>query len=139
MSKARTIEDFLEHFGVKGMRWGVRKPRDEAYRRSFFGKAPRGDWKLRTGKQKAALVGGGYVGSVVGTNIGNFVARKLLASSNNQAAKLYGIAGGQLVGTGVGLVAGVRGTRSIIDTIGDSRVSDLPSLDTYEPNLEEYQ
>jgi hypothetical protein len=27
MAEHEEIEDFLEHFGVKGMRWGVRKPR----------------------------------------------------------------------------------------------------------------
>lgn len=31
------IEDFLEHFGVKGMRWGTRKRRNESARARFFG------------------------------------------------------------------------------------------------------
>lgn len=36
MAKHENTDEFLEHFGVKGMRWGVRKPRgdrDEVFRK----------------------------------------------------------------------------------------------------------
>jgi hypothetical protein len=30
------LDDFLAHYGVRGMRWGVRKPRNEAERKAQF-------------------------------------------------------------------------------------------------------
>lgn len=32
------VDDFLEHYGVRGMKWGVRKRRDESARAKTFGK-----------------------------------------------------------------------------------------------------
>lgn len=41
-----TVDDFLEHFGKKGMKWGVRKDKDS------------NDREQLSGKRKAAIVAG---------------------------------------------------------------------------------
>lgn len=48
----REIEDFLEHYGVKGQKWGVRKANGK-----------------RTGKQKLGIAGAGLGSYVVAANL----------------------------------------------------------------------
>lgn len=84
MTQAMETEDFLEHFGVKGMKWGVRRDRN----RDSSSAAPRSAKAVtaqRTmqamtsvGAVKAGQLIGGSVGSVilgpgVGTSIGSSV------------------------------------------------------------------
>lgn len=38
MKQQMTSEEYIEHYGVKGMKWGVRKPRNEKERKKTFGK-----------------------------------------------------------------------------------------------------
>ena len=56
-----TVDEFLEHHGVKGMRWGKRKVRNESERKKTFGE--------RSGKQKAAIIGVGAAAGLVGVNL----------------------------------------------------------------------
>lgn len=46
-----TVDEFLEHYGVKGMRWGVRKRRDEGERAKKFG----GKGRRKSGTQESPL------------------------------------------------------------------------------------
>ena len=55
------VYEFLEHHGVKGMRWGKRKARSESERKKTFSE--------RSGKQKAAIVGAGVAAGLVGVNL----------------------------------------------------------------------
>lgn len=73
MVEDKEIEDFLEHFGVKGMKWGVRKRRDEKARARLFGKK---EQQGMSGKKKAAIavgvVGAGALvaGAIIARNRG---------------------------------------------------------------------
>lgn len=42
MNSTEIGKNFLEHFGTKGMRWGVRKPRNEGARVRAFGNKGKG-------------------------------------------------------------------------------------------------
>ncbi len=97
-------ELYLEHFGKKGMRWGVRK-------------AKRGDWKTRSASQKTGLVVGGYAGSVVGQIAGQKIARRILKdlSSSNKLAAASAIT---LSSTIIGGGYGVRLTRNLLQKNG---------------------
>lgn len=116
------IDDFLEHVGVKGMRWGHRKPRDESARakqfggkkpkRSRFEEAPRGDFMSRSFGEQAALVAGGYASLRLGE-----VATRSILRSRMPIAQIF------LQGTAV--VMGVRLTRSILDRNKDVQLSDI--------------
>jgi hypothetical protein len=113
----KAVEDFLEHFGVKGMRWGHRKRRDEVARAKQFGgrglrKAPRGDFRSRKLTEKAALVGGGYVGFRLTKEVTN----KILGSKVPFA---------QLAIEGAGAIAGARAVRHILDRSNAVLLSDL--------------
>ena len=75
--------EYLEHFGVKGMRWGHRKPQ-EAGSDSSGGKAPR-----LTGKEKAQLRIDKYGGSrskAAWVEVGKFVARGVIMNAGASLA-----------------------------------------------------
>lgn len=113
----KVVEDFLEHVGVRGMRWGHRKPRDEVARAKQFGgrglrKAPKGDFKSRNFTEKAALVGGGYVGFKLTKRVTN----EILGSKVPFA---------QLAIEGAGAIAGARAVRHILDRSNAVLLSDL--------------
>ncbi len=94
-------ELFLEHFGKKGMRWGVRK-------------AKRGDWKIRSASQKAGLVAGGFVGA----KIGSYFAQRMLLSGSMSYKKLAIATTIVLASIGASTVIGVRATRTILQKDG---------------------
>lgn len=66
--------EFLEHFGVKGMRWGVRKERDSS------GSDGSSEKKGLSNKQKAAVIAGSAVLVAAGAL---FVASKMRNSGNS--------------------------------------------------------
>lgn len=83
-------EVYLEHFGVRGMKWGVRKQRrKEAYQRLETHRHKQG--KL-TGWERAGAIGGGYAIGQVGA------IAVMKATGNLQVANLaslpMAIAGG---------------------------------------------
>ena len=96
------VEHFIEHFGKKGMRWGVLR------------KAKPGDWKSRGAKQKLGLVAGG----VVGYNVTAIAVTKLLGNKY-PAVKVLAMAGGT--------VAGARVTRNLLQKEGSKKMSSLPA------------
>lgn len=57
MTDTQEIEDFLEHYGVKGMQWGVRKSRSG---RTKFSNRSKG--------QKAVIIGVGAGSALLGAN-----------------------------------------------------------------------
>jgi hypothetical protein len=113
----KVVEDFLEHVGVKGMRWGHRKRRDEVARAKQFGgrglrKAPRGDFRSRNFTEKAVLVGGSYAGFKLTQRVTN----EILGSKVPFA---------KLAIEGAGAIAGARATRHILDRSNAILLSDL--------------
>jgi outer membrane lipoprotein SlyB len=95
------VGDFLEHFGKKGMRWGVVR------------RAAPGDWKSRGAKQKLGLVAGG----AVGYNVAALAVNKTLGKKY-PLAKVLVMAGGAVVGA--------RVTRNMLQKEGSKKVSSLP-------------
>lgn len=64
----KELDDYLEHFGVKGMRWGHRKEE----------KAPLGPGRSRKAQRKAAVkLGAGIAGIAAVTAGATFAARVL--------------------------------------------------------------
>lgn len=91
---------YLDHSGVKGMHWGVRK-------------APRGDFKSRSKKQKAGLV----LGGVAGWTAAGAITSRLFGTRMPIS---------QLAIGGATAVLGVRAARHVMDSKGDTKISDLP-------------
>lgn len=103
------VDDFLEHFGIKGMKWGIRHP------------AKKGDFAKRSGKQKTALVGGGVAGyygvaSVLARVFGKTAAGRVKAPFTQVAIST------------AGAVAGARLTRNFLDRDGKKPASSLPKI-----------
>jgi len=92
-----TADDVLEHFGVKGMHWGVVKNKSRS-------------GVKRTGKQKAAIVGVGVASYLLGSSV---------AGSITKSGPLSLAAGGAAA------ALGVRATRNIIDAHRDTKVKDI--------------
>lgn len=68
---------YLEHFGTKGMRWGVRKHRDEAERAARFSDKTKRNLKIGAGVATAAAltVGTVYATRYVGANGGRLMSQ----------------------------------------------------------------
>lgn len=96
MIKDPEVNDFLEHFGVKGMKWGMRK---------------RGDFKSRSTGQKIGAIAGGVGGFAAG-----MVIRKVLGVKTVTA---------NLAISGASTVVGVKVAKNIMDNHGDKSVSSL--------------
>jgi hypothetical protein len=101
MKVDESVNAFLEHFGKKGMRWGLHK-------------AKKGDWKTRSGAQKTGLV----IGGAVGYDVTGAVVSKILGNRFPLA---------QVLISGVGAVAGVRATRNVLQHQGSKKISSLPA------------
>lgn len=98
----KVVDEYVAHFGKKGMRWGV------------VSKAPPGDWKGRSAKQKVGLVAGGVVGyNVAALAVGSILGKKY------PAVKLLTLAGGAVVGA--------RVTRNMLQKDGSKKLSSLPA------------
>src|SRR5688500_12727291 len=68
MATDEDIDVFLEHWGVKGMKWGTRKSRD---------KSSRPTRRRTTGWEKVGWIGGGYItGGMAGTVVAVKILRK---------------------------------------------------------------
>ena len=85
------VDNFLEHYGVKGMKWGVRKSRDEgtggsghprtsavvadatARNLAIMGSAQAG---RIIGSAGGTVIGGPLIGSLVGSYVGGYVGAK---------------------------------------------------------------
>jgi hypothetical protein len=80
-----SVEDYLEHFGVKGMRWGVRRERTSG----FSDKVTKEDANRARNKKIAATVGVGLVVGAVLLAGANKRKRSSLGStkSGQEAAK----------------------------------------------------
>lgn len=86
----KAVDDFLEHFGVKGMKWGQRKSRNEAARSKRF--SPK---KLRphSDSLKVAAIA---VGGTAAVGAGLVAANKIVVKMGTRrlakdAQKLFGI------------------------------------------------
>ena len=101
MSLATDGETFVEHFGKKGMRWGVVR------------RAQPGDWKTRSAKQKLGLA----AGAAVGYNVSAVAVNKILGNKY-PLVKVLVMAGGT--------VAGARVTRNMLQEKGSKTISSLP-------------
>jgi hypothetical protein len=102
------IEDFLEHFGMRGMRWGVRKDI-----------GPSG--KVRTTRSagsKATIVVGALGGSMVGTKVASKIFR------NHQMAA---VTIGSAAAAGAAIM-GARVARTMVDKHANVKASDLKKL-----------
>lgn len=92
------LRDFLEHHGVKGMKWGQRR----AARRERFRSLSR--------KQKVGVAGASIAGALIGSNLGSLTGSSLV--------RLAGTGGGALAGAGmVYKVLGKQGKRRVSDIV----------------------
>lgn len=92
-------EVYLEHYGKKGMHWGIRNRIDKLGVRK---KAKRGDFKSRSGKQKAALIGGGVAGWAIAGHVVTRILGTRMPFTN-------------VVISGASAIAGARMTREVLD------------------------
>lgn len=114
-----TVEDVLEHFGVKGMRWGVRRSQTELHTGSedhrnaaaAASKAKKGGVKSLSNKELQDMITrmnleGQYVrlkppskGAVILKSGGKFVGEVLLGVGKSQATKLANDHATKLIGS----------------------------------------
>jgi len=94
-----SVYDFLDHHGVKGMRWGRRKGR---------GSSPKPEFSERSRKQKAAIIG-------VGTLAGYAGLKFSMAKALNLPLTVAVSAGSSS--------AGIALTEKLLDRHGDRKIS----------------
>lgn len=119
-------EPHLEHFGVKGMKWGQRKERAEARREAGIG--GRHPEIPRSGIEKLGIVGGAYASYVIGGAVANrILSRRLLTNvtEENMVGKFAVAALGTAAGGVAAGALGVKYTRRLIDKHNQTRVSDF--------------
>lgn len=110
---------FLEHYGVSGMKWGVRRAQAINVRRAARGKAPVkasqyvGNKATRGAAYTVALLAGNSAGGIIGKFVGGSVG------------STPGAAIGQTAGGIAGIVAGVKATNAILTNIGRKRMAEL--------------
>lgn len=73
MSNSEFVDDFLEHFGVKGMKWGVRKSFDTAFGTKSAGRKP-SSYKKKSSTKDVLTVATGLPSPVRSRKIQNDVA-----------------------------------------------------------------
>jgi hypothetical protein len=103
MTSQLAVDEFLVHYGVKGMRWGVRKPEDEGTDTSSRSMSPENRAKLK----KAVIIGGSvaavaliaagtiYVSKYSGVPVSTF-SKDLIESGRTYAGLQSGVARTQL-------------------------------------------
>lgn len=114
---AMSTEEFLAHYGVKGMKWGVRKDRESSSKektQSFGGLV------TKTTAKGLVTVGGGAAGRVIGSSLG---------------AAVLGPGIGNMVGGYVGSFAGSRiAATPIVKREEARKKAALSNLSTAVPN-----
>ena len=78
--------DYLEHYGVKGMKWGIRKERPTANGKESTGKESTFSWKNPKVKAAAtavvgvtAIVAAAYIGSKSSVNVSSILPSDISA------------------------------------------------------------
>ena len=99
------VEEFLEHFGVKGQKWGVRQTVSQSGKTVSYSRSP---------LQKTVIAGGAIAGSYAAQR---FVAKSL--KGNTAALPIMALAGG------AAMIAGARYTRTLIDKKNPIPASEL--------------
>jgi hypothetical protein len=93
MIDEKEIENFLEHFGVKGQKWGVRKKRDEKARAEKYGNQGMSTKKkvaIAGGIAAGALFAGALIAKQKGLKI-NDLSRLSSPKTPRNAASLFGV------------------------------------------------
>lgn len=98
----KDVDLFLDHHGVKGMRWGTRK--------SVGSFKTTGSGQQRTGKQKAFIATVGTASVLLGL--------KFMQSSSLKTP--LAVAGGGAIA-----LAGIQGSKSILEMRGQRKLSDV--------------
>lgn len=98
------VEDFLEHFGVKGQKWGVRAKISPSGKTSYS----------RSPLQKTAIAGGAIAGSVAATKFAMNMGK------GRTISQPFAIIAG-----GAGAIAGARFARTLVDKNSAVPVSEL--------------
>lgn len=87
--------DYLEHYGVKGMKWGIRKERPTANGKESTGKESTFSWKNPKVKAAAtavvgvtAIVAAAYIGSKSSVNVSSILPSDLSAGKE-AVAKIF--------------------------------------------------
>lgn len=117
-----TADEFLEHYGVKGMQWGVRNKKERAADKTLRKK----NWREGGGLHKAKVFGSGFiVQQVIGTILVNRGTNPLIALP---ASYIPGILVGRAVNRrGSKKVSEIEtGKRSL--KINPDKVSDLEAF-----------
>lgn len=119
-------ESHLEHFGVKGMKWGHRKERAEARRESGIG--GRHPEIPRSGIEKVGIVAGAYGSYVVGGAVAHHILARTVGKNpteGNIVGKIAVTSLGSIAGGVAAGALGVKYTRRLIDKHNQTRVSDF--------------
>lgn len=115
-----TADDVLEHFGVKGMKWGVRKQSDSSSGR-------KGSSKQKTSKKKRAIQVAAVTGAVVASVIVAHHAGVRLSSIRGGSTKLPS---GLYRGDSSNIAKSALRAQNIMSRVvareGRTRVSDIP-------------
>lgn len=77
MTTDNDVDIFLEHFGTRGMKWGVRKPKS----------ARTESQKSHAARNKKLKVAGGALGVAAAAIVGGLLAKKFLNSDGNQSMR----------------------------------------------------
>lgn len=109
------VDDFLAHYGVKGMRWGVRKEQDSGPK--ITGNKT---YIAKRSAQAMTIVGASAAGRILGAAGGTSVA---------------GLGVGTIVGSFAGGVAAQKiATRAVYGNVAKKRTEAKANLDTVIPN-----
>lgn len=130
MATNQEVEDFLEHFGVKGMRWGVRRRLENS---QYFAPTTKEE-RQRIRRSKSAHEGRvilGKLGASVAAAVGSgYVARKLLSKKYDAVASgLGGIAAAHIGGSIAASILDLSGKRKAKEV---QRKRDKQRSDAYD-------
>lgn len=110
-------EVYLEHFGIKGMRWGVRKPEEKGQGRQHAASPAQ---KQHTAVKAAAIAGAVLLGAVLlkrgGVNVVDARSAKIYLAGAKASGRILGKTGKTLIKTSVkgGKIVGKTGGKGAI-------------------------